>query len=296
MTRITGLTAAFALMAGAASGQVDRGEDFTGAWGSASALDRGNAGSNGPRTPTLDADNQSFGTWDGHYTGTVGAGIFMNNSTGFGADNGSEFRSFPGVGAGFLAIGVNDTGNEAGTYGYSAPFATVDLSGDARIQFDCTLTGLTTPPGGVDLRVMLRVPNNPPTPPEAWIISEPINLAGVGVTPSLITNPANWATPNIASPDVAAVSVRPDTLDWLSFSVADTDLVPIDASTEFAGSPGAMLPGFVVPLVLPQVTGFGIYLESNPSAPAGNNSIWIDAIHLRDAISVPVELSRFEWD
>ncbi len=296
--------AALALaLAGPVLAQTDLGEDFTGTWGSYSSIDTAAVGSETPQTPVSDANNQSVGTWGGYWpvAGTGGtAGLFLNNSTGFGADAGSIYRAAAGVGAGFLCFPAY-TGSEAGAYAYTATFATVELDSDARIEFDATLTQTLSDPASLAVRLVLRVPNNPPTPPVAWIISEPISLAGIDTTPSFITNPASWKSPDGSPGNVPAISVRPDTLAWSAFSVPDATLVPIAASDEAAGVPaGPPIPGAVVAaFLLPNVTGFGIYLDTDitddGSSPMGQG-LWIDAIHLRDAISYPVELSVFQAD
>lgn len=294
MFRFVALLSLTALVGtGAALAQTDLGEDFTGAWGSFTSIDTAAANSETPRTPLQNADNRSLGTWGGFWppAGTGGtAGLFLNNSTAFGADDGSSFRASPAVGAGFLTFPAY-TGAEAGAYAYTATFASMDLSGDARIQFDTTLVQTLDSPASVEVRLMLRVPSSPSPPPIAWIISEPISLAGANFTPSFFQNPANWRTPEPGSPEVAAVSVRPEALAWWAFSVPDSALVPLAGGDEAAGAPvgGVIPPAVVSAFLLPQVTGFGIFLETDLTDSGGpplGQGLWVDAIHLRDEASV----------
>lgn len=292
MTAVTAL--ALSLAAGATA-QIDLGEDFNGTWGSAADLDTPTA-SQEIRTPISDADNQSLGDWTG-YTPAEDNSLYLNNSTGSGADGGSGFRALTAdVASGFLVFGATAS-DETGAYAYTGPIGPIAISGESRIQFDATLTQLNEAPGDISLRLMLRVPNSP-GPPTAWIISEAISLASVDTTASVFIKPANWQSSRLNGVgQTAAITVRPDTLTWQGFSVPDSQLVPLNASPEQAGAPvGGTIPGFVVDgILLPNVTGVGIYLDSDISS-VGFGGVWIDALHLRDEESVPVELSVFSSD
>lgn len=282
-----------ALLTMAVHAQVDLGEDFNGSWGSANDLDIP-TGSKTILTPQQDADNQSLGDWTG-FTPADDNSLYLNNSTSFGADGGSGYRALTAdVASGFLVFGATAS-DETGAYAYTGPFGPIDLSGDARIEFDSTITGLNEAPSAIAIRLMLRVPNSPSPPSEAWIISEPVSLDSVAVTPSIFAKPANWASPRLSGVgSTPAISVRPDELSWQAFSVPDAELVPLSTSPEQAGVPvGGEIPSFVISgAILPTVTGVGIHFDSDISA-GSFGGVWIDALHLRDAVSIPVELSIF---